>query len=68
MKNLTKLGGEQIRHMSTRRQSDLSGGNLISRFHTFPVLHFTPIFHDLTHVPPATVFHKMEQSKWLDIY
>ena len=42
MKNLTKLG-EQIRHMSTGCQSDLSGGNLISRFHTFPLLHFTPI-------------------------
>ena len=49
MKNLTKLG-EQIRHMSTDCQSDLSGGTSFPDFTPFQFYISHPSFHDLTHI------------------
>ena len=51
MKYSTKLGGEQIRHMSTGCQSDLSGE---PHFQISHLSSFTfHIFHDLSHVPAS---------------
>ena len=51
MRYSTKLGGEQIRHMSTGCQSDLSGE---PHFQISHLSSFTfHIFHDLFHVPAS---------------
>ena len=65
MKNLTKLG-EQIRHMSTGCQSDMSGGTSFPDFTPFQFYISHPSFRDLTQVV-ATVFHTTEQTNWLKI-